>query len=149
MECISLILSLFFGFMIWFGWSLYGSRRSPTIKWKQLPKTPIAIMTAIISISSTSRIFAYRDIIGNIRYLPFSFPLRLSFNENWFYGGGEWLVGFITSEPGFSLQEPNFLQPKFPVSLILIISFTFFILNYAVTMLLLNYLSKRVVKDGI
>ena len=149
MECISLILSFFFGFIIWFCWSLYGSGRSQEIKWKKLPKTPIAIMTALISISSTSRIFAYMDIIGTIRYLPFSFPLRLSFRGVSFYGGGEWLVGFITSEPGFSLQEPNFLQPKFPVSLILLISFTFFILNYAVTMILLNRLSKRVVKDRI
>ena len=142
-----LILSIFFGLAVWFGWSLYGSGRSPEIKWVQPPKIPIVIITLIISFFSISSIFSYVDIIGTIRYLPVSYPLRLSFNQDLFYGGGRWLVGFITSEPGFSLKEPNYLEPKSPFPIILFIGILFFLLNYAVTILLLNILSKRVVKD--
>ncbi|MHA2239608.1 MAG: hypothetical protein ACXAB2_14775 [Candidatus Hodarchaeales archaeon] len=143
LGCIQLILSFFFGLLIWFFWSLYRSERSQEIKWINPPKILIAIMTVIVSFFSISEAFSCMDIIGTIRYIP----LRLSFNQDLFYGGGWWLVGFITSEPGFSLIEPNSLEPKSPIPIFLIIGVLFFLLNYIVTILLLEFLSKRVVKD--
>jgi len=47
------------------------------------------------------------------------------------------------SDIGFSLQNPNFLQPKLLLPSILIINSIFFVLNYATTMILLNYLARN------
>jgi hypothetical protein len=83
------------------------------------------------------------EIPGTSNYLPFSYPFLLSFRKFSFSETGEWFIGFILSEFGFSLKEPSFI----PFSTLLIISVTFLLVNYTVTILFLNYLSKRVLKN--
>jgi hypothetical protein len=140
-----LILSIFFGLVIWFGWSLYGSGRSQRIKWKRLPKRPITFMVAIISFLYTSPIFSYLSFSGKRIFVPFSYPLRLGFRETWFDPNamGEWFIGFIFSEFGFSIKIPI----PFHNSTVFLISFLFFVLNYVVTIFFLNFFSKRLVQD--
>ena len=52
------------------------------------------------------------------------------------------LVGFITSESGFSLKESNYLEPKSPIPIVLVIGVLFFLLNYVVIMPPLEFLSR-------
>ena len=139
-------------FLVWSGLSLYRSVNSTIIQWREPPKLLIASIIFILSFLSTLLPDFHQPagLANESRwnYLPLSYPLGV----NWFTTQNikmsNWLIWLFTPELGLTFSLPGFVQVNI-ILVNLLISFCFFLVNYFITISLLNLLYSHMMKSSI
>ena len=146
-----MIISFIICFLIWSGLSLYRSANSTYILWREPPKLIIASIIFILSLLST--LFPDFHQPGGLmnesrwNFLPLSYPFGLNWFTSQNFKMNNWHIWFFTPELGLTLTLPGYIPfNMFPVNLL--ISFCFFLVNYFITINLLNLLSSYMMKSS-
>ena len=146
-----MIISFIICFLIWSGLSLYRSANSTYIQWREPPKLLIAFIIFILSLLSTLLPDFHQPagLANESRwnYLPLSYPLGVNFFTTQNMKMTNWLIWFFTPELGLTFSLPGFTQLNI-ILVNLLISFCFFLVNYFITINLLNLLSSYMMKSS-